>query len=200
MTYLPPACVAITQESDDEDESAGGIGDPGDESSESTTEGEGEAPVGFTVSTQPQDPPREKTSDPEPSPNPTLDTGSASSSDTKKDEGKTDTVVTVDFTQDEKTEQLEKCQPTQEGPFEKMETQGVKGEVSPVAFQGCEKEEAKQSNPSAEEANSSFVSIYNVFPRIELLICFLLMCSEHQTISRDTSGKSYSFKNSIAPR
>jgi hypothetical protein len=87
----------------------------------------------------------------------------ASSSDTKKDEGKTDTVVTVDSPEDAKTKQLEKGQPTQEGHVEKTEAQGVKDEVSPVAFQGCRKEEAKQSNLSAEEANSSFVSIYNVF-------------------------------------
>jgi len=139
------------EESDDEDESAGGIGDPEDESSESSVCSEGEAPVGSTVATQPQDTPHEKTSDPEQSPNPTL----ASSSDTKKDEGKTDTVVTVDSPEDAKTKQLEKGQPTQEGHVEKTEAQGVKDEVSPVAFQGCRKEEAKQSNLSAEEANSS---------------------------------------------
>ena len=156
--------------------------------------------MGSTVATQPQDTPHEKTSDPEQSPNPTLETGSASSSDTKKDEGKTDTVVTVDSPEDAKTKQLEKGQPTQQGHVEKMETQGVKDEVSPVAFQGCRKEEAKQSNLSAEEANSSFVSIYNVFSRIQLLICFLLMCSKYQTMSKDTSGRTYSFKSTIAPR
>lgn len=71
--------------------------------------------------------------------------------------------MTVDSPEDAKTKQLEKGQPTQEGHVEKTEAQGVKDEVSPVAFQGCRKEEAKQSNLSAEEANSSFVSIYNVF-------------------------------------